>query len=262
MHKRLQPFVHAFRYRVFSLYVDLDEVPALHRDLRLLSHNRWNLFSFHDRDHGPRDGSPLRPWIEAKLNAAGISLAGGSVRLLCFPRVLGYVFNPMSVWFCSHAEGALRAIVYEVSNTFGEHHCYLIPVTGKSADGGVIAQSAGKRLYVSPFIEMGSRYDFRLAVPDHKLTLAIQQSVPDGLLLVARHSGRRRALNDGSLLRAFLAYPLMTLKVIGAIHWEALWLWVKGARPLPRPAPPATPVALVQETSLAEAGELCPPQPR
>lgn len=257
MHKRLRPFTHAFRYRVFSLYLDLDETPALQRGLRLLSHNRWNLFAFHDRDHGPRDGSPLRPWIDEELNKAGIDLAGGSVRLLCFPRVLGYVFNPLSVWFCFHAEGGLRAILYEVSNTFGGHHGYLIPVEDAAAGSGPIAQSAAKRLYVSPFIAMNSRYDFRLAVPGDKLALAIHQSVPEGPLLVARHSGRRRALSDRSLLLAFFAYPLMTVKVIVAIHWQALRLWAKGAKPEPRPAAPATPVTLVPATppTAAEAAE-------
>jgi DUF1365 family protein len=257
MHKRLQPFTHAFTYRVFSLYLDLDEIPALRRDLRLLSHNRWNLFSFHDRDHGPRDGSALRPWIDDQLSAAGIDLAGGSVRLLCFPRVLGYVFNPLSVWFCFHADGGLRAILYEVSNTFGEHHSYLVRTDGAVSDGEPILQSAGKQLYVSPFIGMDSRYDFRLAVPGDKLALTINQSVPEGALLVARHSGRRRALTDLVLLRAFFAYPLMTVKVIGAIHWQALRLWIKGAKLQPRPGAPAAPVTRLPAAPVrpAEAAE-------
>lgn len=246
MHKRLRPFVHAFRYRVFSLYIDLDELEACDRDLRFFSHNRWNLVSLHDRDHGPRDGTPLRPWIDAQLAAAGIDLAGGAVRLLCFPRILGYVFSPLSIWFCHHADGSLRAVLYEVRNTFGGKHGYLIPAAPEQAGGAPIMQSADKRFYVSPFIAMDSRYHFRLAVPGERLGIAIRQEVPQGGQLIARQTGRRRPLSDASLLRAFIAYPLMTAKVIGAIHWQALRLWSKGARIEPRPPAGADAVTLVR----------------
>lgn len=245
MHKRLRPFTHAFTYRVFSLYLDLDELASGVRKLRLLSHNRWNLFSFHDRDHGPHDGSPLRPWIDAQLAAAGIDLAGGPVRLLCYPRVLGYVFNPLTIWFCHHADGSLRALLYEVSNTFGEHHGYLLPVEPAPQGDGPIEQCADKEFYVSPFIGMAARYHFRLAVPGEKLAVAIREEVPQGGQLLARQSGRRRPLSDANLLRAFFAYPLMTVKVIAGIHWEALRLWLKGARMTPRPTTPARDVTLV-----------------
>ncbi len=244
MHKRLRPFEHRFTYRVFSLYLDLDGLGALDRKLGLFSHNRWNLFSFNDRDHGPRDGRPLRPWIEGHLRRAGIDLAGGRLRLLCYPRVLGYVFNPLTIWFCHHADGSLRAILYEVGNTFGQSHSYLLPLAAGREDGP-IAQSAEKSFYVSPFIAMTSRYHFRLTVPDEKLAIAIRQDVPQGGQLLARQSGRRRALSDRNLLLAFFAYPLMTLKVIGAIHWEALRLWFKGAKLQPRPAAPAQEVSFV-----------------
>ncbi len=245
MHKRLRPFVHAFRYRVFSLYIDLDELDICDRGLRLFSHNRWNLVSFHDRDHGARDGTALRPWIDGHLAAAGIELAGGPVRLLCFPRVLGYVFSPLSIWFCHHADGSLRAILYEVRNTFGGKHGYLIPVAPDQARGGPLVQSADKRFYVSPFIALASRYAFRLAVPGERLAVAIRQEVAEGGQLIARQTGRRRPLSDANLLRALFAYPLMTAKVIGAIHWQALRLWVKGARIEPRPATTADAVTLV-----------------
>ncbi len=253
MHKRLRPFEHAFTYRVFSLYLDLDDLAACGRGLRCLSHNRWNLFSFHDRDHGPRDGQPLRPWIDSRLKEAGIDLAGGPVRLLCYPRVLGYVFNPLSIWFCHHADGSLRALLYEVSNTFGESHSYLLPVEATQRGGDPIAQSAEKRLYVSPFIGMASRYHFRLAVPGDKLAVAIRQEVPEGGQLLARQSGRRRDLSDRNLLRAFFTYPLMTVKVIAAIHWEALRLWRRGARFEPRPQAPRQQVTLVRPTAPAAA---------
>ncbi len=244
MHKRLRPFVHRFDYRVFNLLVDLDELPALPRRLRLFSHNRFNLFSLMDRDHGPRDGSPLRPWIERHLAAAGIDIAGGPVRLLCFPRVLGYVFNPLSIWFCYHPHLGLRAILYEVRNTFGEKHGYLIPVAfGRAADAP-IAQSCDKGFYVSPFLPMEGGYRFRLREPGERLSILIRQHDSEGEILLASLAGRRAALDAGSLAKAALAFPLLTLKVIGAIHWQALKLWLKGARLHRRPPPPREEVSL------------------
>lgn len=253
MHKRLRPFAHGFRYRVFSLFVDLDELPALDRKLRLFSHNRRNLFAFYDRDHGPRDGTPLRPWIDAHLRRADLDPAGGRVRLLCFPRMLGYVFNPLSIWFCHHADGHLLAVLYEVRNTFGERHGYLIPAA-PSAPGAPLAQQADKAFYVSPFLGMEAGYRFRLKVPDARLAVAIRQSVPEGDQLVARQSGRRVALNDRALLFVFFAYPLMTMKVIAAIHWQALRLWWRGAKLQNRPTPPLYEVTLVRP-HVADAAE-------
>ncbi len=245
MHKRLRPFSHRFRYRVFSLFLDLDELPELTRRLRLLSHNRFNIFSFDDRDHGARDGSPLRPWAEAQLLAAGIDLQGGALRLLCFPRILGYVFNPLSIWFCHHRDGSLRAIIYEVKNTFGEQHCYLIPVPAGNRDNQPILQSCDKGFYVSPFIEMASAYRFRLREPGQKLSILIRQAVAEGEILLATLTGRRVPIDRGGLWQALLRYPLMTAKVMAAIHWEALWLWRKGARYHQRGAPPDQPVTQV-----------------
>lgn len=228
MHRRLRPFVHHFVYRVFSLCVDIDELPALGRRLRLFSHNRLNLFAFHDRDHGPCDGTPLRPWVETLVRRAGIELAGGRVRLLCFPRILGYAFNPLAVWFCHRADGALAAVVYEVRNTFGERHSYVLPVA--PAAGETLRQGCPKRFYVSPFLAVSGRYAFRLAEPGERLSMAIRLRDAGGDLLLASHTGARAPLDDRTLLRAFFGYPLMTLKVIAAIHWEALRLWRKGAR--------------------------------
>ncbi len=238
MHKRLRPFTHRFRYRVFSLFLDLDELPKLTRRLPLLSHNRFNVFSFHDGDHGPRDGSRLRPWAEAELAAAGIDLEGGKLQLLCFPRIFGYVFNPLTIWFCRHRNGSLRAVIYEVKNTFGEQHCYLIPVAGGNRDRQAILQGCEKEFYVSPFIEMSAAYRFRLREPDESLSVLIRQSVAEGEILLATLTGRRVAIDGGGLWRALLRYPLMTAKVMAAIHWEALRLWRKGATYHQRGAPP------------------------
>lgn len=246
-HRRLRPKPHRLRYRVFSLLLDLDEIAALDRGLRLFSHNRFNLFGFHDRDHALGDGAPPRRHVERHLAAAGIDLDGGRIRLLCYPRVLGYVFNPLSVYFCHHRKGDLRAILYEVTNTFGERHGYLIPVDG--SQGSVIRQRCAKALYVSPFMAMAQTYDFRILPPnDDGVTVAIRQEDADGPILDAAFVGEpAQPLTDRTLLRLFVGQPLMTLKVVAGIHWEALRLWRKGVPLVERPAPPANPVTLVDQ---------------
>jgi DUF1365 family protein len=235
MHARLKPFRHRFAYRVFTCLFDVDEIPALARRLRLFAHNRFGLFAFHDRDHGARDGSPLRPWVERQLAGAGIDLAGGRIELLCFPRLLGYVFNPLSIFFCRNPDGRLAAIVYEVKNTFGDQHCYVRAVGPRQTPDAPVLQQATKDFYVSPFIDMDCTYRFRVDEPGDRIGVLIRQSDAEGELLVATLTGRRQPLDDRRLAGAFLGHPLMTLKVIAAIHWEALWLWVKGARLVPRP---------------------------
>ena len=252
MHKRLRPFVHRFDYRVFSMWLDIDDLDALSRRSRLFSHNRFNVFSVFDKDHGPRDGRPLRPHVEAALAAAGIDLHGGKIHLLCFPRVLGYVFNPLSIYFCRDPDGGLQAILYEVTNTFGDRHSYLLPVDSHRHSGDAIAQACEKRLYVSPFIGMTSHYRFRVKEPGARLSILIRQSVPEGEQLLATLTGRRAPLRDRQLLRAFVTHPLMTLKVTGAIHWQALWLWMKGATFHRRPAPPTEPVSPTLRITPAE----------
>jgi DUF1365 family protein len=243
VHRRLRPLRHALRYRVFSIMLDLDELPALTARLRWFSHNRFNLFSLHDRDHGARDGRTLRPYVEAALAGAGIALEGGAIRLVCFPRMLGYVFNPLSIYFCHHRNGRLLAVLYEVRNTFGEMHSYLIPVERADA---VVRQSCEKLFYVSPFMKMTCRYEFRLSVPGERLALTIRQTDSEGPILHASLEGRRAPLTDSALLAAFARYPLMTLKVIAGIHWEAAKLWRKGLRPLPRPAPPRDAITICE----------------
>lgn len=247
-HKRLRPFRHRLAYRVFSLYVDLDELPLVSRKLRLFSHNRWNLFSFMDCDHGARDRSPLRPWIERELIDAGIDLEGGAIRLFCFPRMLGYVFNPLTIWFCYHKSGQLLATLYEVHNSFGDRHGYLIPVDPSADSTAPITQSCDKTFYVSPFMDMRGGYHFRLSQPDEKLLVLIRHWVADGEILIASQTGVRRPIGDSTLLLAFVAYPLMTLKVTFGIYWHAIRLWRKGAKASPRPPAPRHSITLVRET--------------
>ena len=242
MHRRSRPKAYEFVYRVFNILVDIDALDDDAGALRLFSHNRFNLFSFHDRDHGPRDGTPLRPWIERHLADAGLSHASAEIRLLCMPRVLGYVFDPISIYYCSDADGRLGAILYEVKNTFGDQHGYLFPVSpGAGAPQDHIAD---KIFHVSPLIAMNARYRIRTAAPDERLAVLIRESDDDGEFLVATLTGDRRDLTDRALLGRFFRIPFLTLKIMAAIHFEAIRLMLRGVKYTRRPEPPAEEVSL------------------
>jgi uncharacterized protein len=242
-HRRLAPTRHRLRYSMFQMLFDLDEAPDLSRRLRLFSHNRFNLFSFHDRDHGDGRAGPLRAYVEETLDAAGIAHGGGPIRLLCMPRLFGHVFNPLSIYYCHRADGTLAAMLYEVNNTFGERHSYLIAVPPEAA--GPIRQSCEKAFHVSPFMDMAMTYGFKVTAPAERITTMISGSAPDGsLILVAAFAGRRRELTDRVLAHALVAYPLLTVKVVAAIHFEALKLILKGLRLRPRPPAPAEAVTV------------------
>ena len=247
MHERFFPVGHRFTYAVWYLLVDLDELTELDRAIPGFAHNRAGLVSVHDRDHGPRDGSPLRPWLEARLAEAGIDLEGGRVRLLCFPRVLGYVFNPISVWFCHGPGGDLRAILYEVSNTFGETHDYLVPVRSGD-DRAVVRTEFDKELFVSPFIDMAARYDFRTRIPDERIAVLVRELAPGGQVLVATLTGQRRELTGRRLTWMLVRYPLVTLRVTLGIHLQALRLWLKGAPYRRRGTPPPHAVTVIGDS--------------
>jgi uncharacterized protein len=247
MHQRLRPLRHRLRYRMFSLLLDLDDIDALGTRLRWFSVGRFNLFSFRPADHG--DGSAatvagLRGHVDAQLRAAGLP-AGGAVQLLAMPRVLGYAFNPLSIWFCHAPDGRLQTIVYEVNNTFGQRHSYLVQV--EDGAGDVIAQRCGKQMYVSPFLGMALEYRFRITPPCERLGVGIGVHDEAGdAVLNARLDAHRRPLTDAQLLLAFITHPLLTLKVVAGIHWEALRLWLKGARLQERPAAPAQSLTVVR----------------
>jgi len=249
VHLRLRPRRHRLGYGVFALLVDLDELDALPARLRLLSRNRFNLFSFHDRDYGARSAEPLKAQVARHLAAAGIE-GGGPIRLLTMPRMLGYAFNPLSVYFCHTPEGRLSAVLYEVSNTFGERHSYLIPV--EPGTEGRVVQRTEKRFFVSPFLGMDLDYTFRLRPPGERLMVSIVARDREGTVLSAVQEAERRPLTDGALARAFVNFPLMTLKVIVGIHWEALLIWLKGIPLRPRPAPPREGVTVGQATENGE----------
>jgi uncharacterized protein len=242
MHRRLSPRDHKFRYRAFWLLIDLDELPELATRLRLFSHNRRNLFGLRDIDHGDGSATPLRVQVEQHLAEAGIVMAGGSIKLLCMPRTLGYSFNPLSVYFCYRADASLAALVYEVHNTFGERHSYLIPV---DAACGTIRQRCRKALYVSPFMDMDMRYEFQVRRPAERLAIAIRVNAAAGAIMHASLAGLRLELTDRVLFRMIMTIPAITLKTTAAIYWEALRLWLKGLPPRGRPTPPKSIVTVV-----------------
>jgi DUF1365 family protein len=235
MHARLKPISHRFRYRVLTLLVDLDRLNEADRLTRLFGVNRRALYSFHERDHGPRDGSRLRAHVDRQLAEHGIDLGGGRVLLLAYPRIAGYAFNPLAVYYCYDRSGAMAALIYEVRNTFGEMHAYVCPLAPGEVSAAGIRQERDKAFYVSPFIAMGMRYRFRMHAPDDVVKVRILETDADGPLLSATFCGERKRMTTASLLAAFCRLPFMTLKVIGGIHFEAARLWLKGARLHARP---------------------------
>ncbi|MGF1476389.1 MAG: DUF1365 domain-containing protein [Geminicoccaceae bacterium] len=224
MHHRMRPFRHRFVYRVFYLLLDVDRLDEAAN--RWFGIERFNLWSFRARDHGARDGTPLRPWIEGQLGAHGHPGKPHRIRLLCLPRVLGYVFNPLSVYFCYGEDGGLQTIVYEVKNTFGGQHTYVL---GADDPAETVRHDCAKRFYVSPFIEREALYRFRIKPPAEDVVIAINERVAEGPQLIATVTGKRQPFTESAVLRLSLAMPFLTLKVIAAIHWQALKLWLKGA---------------------------------
>lgn len=251
MHARLKPMGHRFTYRVMSLLIDLDQLDEADRTSRLFGINRAALYSFHEKDHGERDSSSLRAYAQRCAAAHGIDLSGGRVELLCYPRLLGYTFNPLSVYFCYLADGALALIIYEVRNTFGDIHPYVLPVAAGEQTVSGIRQMQDKLFYVSPFIATAMRYHFRVSPPADEVKLRILETDADGPLLAATFHGHRAPLTSRALLRSFFGLPLVTFKIMAAIHWEALRLWLKGARLVPKPSGHAGNTGLASEQSRA-----------
>lgn len=246
MHQRLRPRRHRLAYHLFMLLLDLDELDGCATRWRLFSRGRFNLFAFYDADHGAGSTEPLRAQVERHLQAAGLGCDGGAIRLLTMPRVLGFAFNPISVYFCYRPDGSLAATLYEVNNTFGQRHAYLLPV--ERSAGPAIRQTIAKQFHVSPFMGMDMDYAFRVVPPAATLGIAITGSDAAGTLITAVLTTRRRELTDAALLRVFLVIPLLTLKVVAGIGWEALKLWLKGVPVQRRPAPPRHAVTTADKT--------------
>ena len=305
-HCRRRPVRHAFSYGVFCLRVPLSVMARAGRGI--FSVDRWNLLSLMSRDHGPRDGSSLEPWVRARLAAAGVAKADGEIVLQAFPRVLGYVFNPIAIFYCHDREGDLRAVLCEVSNTFGERHNYLLAhrdarvigprdwLRADKADGEIVLQAfprvlgyvfnpiaifychdregglravlcevsntfgerhnyllahrdarpigprdwmrADKVFHVSPFCEVEGHYRFRFAGDARRQFAQIDYHDRDGKLIVTAIDGMARPIRAASLAKAFLGYPLMTAGVVARIHWQALRLWIRRVPWFSKPEPP------------------------
>lgn len=223
-HKRVRPVVHALRYRLFQIFLDLEEAPGLSAASRVFGFNRAALLSFHERDHGDGTGGGLKGQIEGRVAAAGLA-AGGAVRVLCLPRVFGFVFNPITLYFCDDEQGALSAVVYEVNNTFGNRTFYVLPAGKKPIRHGAV-----KVMHVSPFMDMDLNYDFALGQPAEDFGITIRVAQGEQLILSASFHGRRRPFTDTALVKVWASHPALTLKVVAGIHWEALKLWRKGMK--------------------------------
>jgi DUF1365 family protein len=237
VHQRLTPKRHRLRHHVYWVLADLDEIHELDQRLRLFSYNAFNLISLHDEDHGDGSRRPLAEQMRAHAAAAGIANPEQlSIRILCMPRVAGYDFNPLSVYYCIDNSETLRAMIYEVNNTFGGRHTYVIPAgvpaggeAGDDAnDEAGLRQSCDKRFYVSPFLEMEMAYGFRTRVPDETVKLSVQGRRHGQAIINTALFGRRKSLSDGNIAKLALTHPMVPIKVVGAIHWHALRMWTRG----------------------------------
>ena len=228
IHKRFKPKEHFFKYSVFSLLIDLSELDYLDKQVRFFSYNKINLISFYDKDHGNRDGTSIIDWVKKNLNQNNISSENIKIKLLCYPRILGYVFNPLSVFYVYNNQDKLIAILYEVKNTFGEQHTYIFKINNSDK---LLQHNCLKKFHVSPFIEMDCKYFFRTLTPDKKISVVIDQyDNNDDKLLYASQDGYIADLKSSELLKSYIKHPLMTFKIIVAIHFEAFKLWSKGIR--------------------------------
>ncbi len=226
IHKRFKPKVHFFRYKVFSLLIDLSELNVLEKKINFFSYNSFNLISFFDKDHGERDGSSLIDWVKKNLKENNIYLEDIKIKLLCYPRILGYVFNPLSVFYVYDKKDNLISILYEVKNTFGEQHTYIFEVKNNN----ILQHSCSKKFHVSPFIEMNCNYFFKNLKPGEKISVIIDQYQSNEKLLYASQDGKRVDFTSAELIKSYLKHPLMTFKIISAIHFEAFKLWAKGIK--------------------------------
>ena len=226
-HRRFKPKRHFFTYKTFSLLIDLREIENLEKKIKFFSYNKFNILSFYDTDHGPRDGSSLVNWAKNTLAEAKINIGSGIIKLLCYPRFFGYVFNPLSIFYCYDDNLHLKAILYEVKNTFNEQHTYVFPASSSS---NLILHKCDKKFYVSPFMEMKTFYNFRLLKPEKNLNVFIKQGDVEGTLFTACQVGKKIEMSSKNLFFQFITHPLMSFKVILAIHFEAFRLWFKGIK--------------------------------
>lgn len=231
MHERMQPVAYYFKYATTSIKVDIDQIQQESAKLRWLSFNRFNLVSLNERDHGPRDGTPWREWIDGFFTQYHLS-SPARVELICYPRILGYAFNPLAMWYAYNQQDQLIAVIAEVSNTFGQWHHYLLKLDPQTTEGtpSHIKAQADKVFHVSPFIDMQARYHFRLRPPTEQVYTYIRETRNGEAFFFASQTGAYRDLNDTNLLKLAGWAPFRMLKVIGLIHWWALKIWLKGGK--------------------------------
>ena len=226
VHRREQPFVRSFSYRIAMLGLDIDRLDEADTLSSLFSVGRGNAISFRTTDHGARNPSvPLRLWAEARFAEAGVDIGSGAIRLITFPRVLGYGFAPISVWLGHGPDGAVRAALYEVHNTFGETHTYI-----HALSAGARHAQAAKEFFVSPFFDVSGTYRFALRIGRNRMELVVENFGANGRAHLASMVLRPRALNSAAILRWLVSIPISGLGVLIAINWQALKLWLKGAR--------------------------------
>lgn len=242
MHARFEPRAHRFSYRIFLFALDLDEVPALAGRLALFSSGRPNLYSFRDGDYLPlgepahlpaapavpvRPGAGLRERVAAYAASQGVDIAGGRILLVTLPRVFGYLFNPVSFYFCLDRSGAPAAAIAEVTNTFREMKPFFLRPDPAEAARGVFHLRVPKHFYVSPFSDVDVAFDFHLRLPGERLAVRIDDYTGERRTLTSTLAGGRRELTSARLAWFTLKYPALTLRVITLIHWHALRLWLK-----------------------------------
>ena len=226
IHKRFKPKIHFFKYKVFSLLIDLSELNNLDKKVGFFSYNKFNLVSFFDKDHGERDGSSVINWVKKNLKENDVNCENIRIKLLCYPRILGYVFNPLSIFYVYDKNDKLISLLYEVKNTFGEQHTYIF----KIKENNLLKHNCEKKFHVSPFIEMNCSYFFRTLKPADKISIIIDQYQLNEKILYASQDGKRTDFTTSELIKSYLKHPLMSFKVIAAIHFEAFKLWTKGIK--------------------------------
>lgn len=240
VHKRIYPTEHKLKYRVFSLLIDIDKMDDIATRLALFSLDRFNLFSLNQRQHGYRDGRPISKFAWDQMRKLGLETEVRRIDMLFYPRIFGFAFNPLTVYMCRSADETLRAVIYEVRNTFGGNLTYVMPAGSSQFE--TFTQRTTKEFYVSPFNKISGDYRFHVRTQPSELTVGVAL-IDGGMPVLRTHfRGRRKPLTDGALLRAFFNYPLMTLKIVAGIHWEAIKLWHKGLNVQDGPVHPEQPI--------------------
>ena len=228
IHNRIRPKKHRFSYNAFMFYIDVDEIDSIRDKSLFVSRNRFNLYAFHDKDHLQEGEDSIRQNIERFLKSSGIDRKAGTIKLLTNLRTLGHIFNPVSFYFIDDNEGKPLCSIAEVANTFSEQKLYLLDKD--TYDGRRFRQKRLKHFYVSPFSDLDTSFSFSLKEPDERLEISINQSDRESTYFFSSLTGEAKPFDDMRLLIYTLRFPLITIGIIWAIHWQALKLYIKGLR--------------------------------